>query len=98
MTDRRRDAARAHRTSGGEYRPAQASISHTIVDAETCSLKRLAWAYGCAPKGSPEERQLGALLLERVSAELVELGATWATIASEAIVEGERLRSRIDAV
>ncbi len=73
----------------------QPAIARTIAAANTCSIKRLAWAYGCAKSGSSEEAQLGQLLLDRVSAELVESGATWATIASEALVENDLLRARI---
>lgn len=32
----------------------------------TASLKRIAWAYGCAKKGSGEEAWLGNLLVEKV--------------------------------
>lgn len=30
------------------------------------SLKALAWRYGCAPKGSEEERVFGVLVVERI--------------------------------
>lgn len=72
------------------------AIRSTIANADTCSLKRLAWAYGCSPKGSSEEGQLGQLLLDRVSAELVELGATWSAIASETLAENDQLRELVD--
>lgn len=48
------------------------AIAMTIANAETSTLKRLAWAYGCARKGSDEERQLEALLLERAKATTTE--------------------------
>lgn len=35
------------------------------VPLKSLSLKRVAWAYGCAKKGSDDERKLLALLLER---------------------------------
>jgi hypothetical protein len=35
----------------------------------TATLKRVAWAYGCARKGSPEEKQLRELLLEKLAEE-----------------------------
>jgi hypothetical protein len=41
-------------------------ITSTIANAADASLKRLAWAYGCARKGSDEEKQLEALLVQRV--------------------------------
>lgn len=41
------------------------AVSRTIVSAQTASLKRLAWAYGCAKKGSDEERQLRELLVSK---------------------------------
>jgi hypothetical protein len=44
---------------------ARSSIVGIVLAPETASLKRLAWAYGCAKKGSDEERQLEVLLLER---------------------------------
>lgn len=66
MTERRKDAARANRSAPGKFAPVQASISRTIADADNVSLKRLAWAYGCAPKGSSEEKQLEELLRNRV--------------------------------
>jgi hypothetical protein len=43
------------------------AVSTTIINAATCSLKRLAWAYGCAPKGSDEERQLEQILVARIA-------------------------------
>ena len=98
MTDHRKDAARANRSGEATYRPVQQSIARTIVDAETCSLKRLAWAYGCAPKGSSEEKQLEMLLLGRAEPELNELAASWASIASEAIVAGEAHRLENDTL
>lgn len=41
----------------------------TIFDG-SASLKRIAWAYGCAKRGSEEESRLHALLLERFRAAL----------------------------
>lgn len=48
----------------------QAAVARTIINASTSSLKRIAWAFGCAPKGSDEERQLRELLLDRAKIEL----------------------------
>lgn len=44
---------------------------HTLftADLDTVSLKRLAWAYGCARKGSFEERELRRLLVEKIHRE-----------------------------
>lgn len=39
-----------------------------ITNPDSASLKRVAWAYGCAKKGSDEERQLLAVLVEKVRA------------------------------
>jgi hypothetical protein len=39
----------------------------SIFDGEA-SLKRIAWAYGCAKRGSEEESRLHALLLEKFAA------------------------------
>ena len=47
----------------------RAAVARTIVTADTASLKRLAWAFGCAKKDSDEERQLRELLLARVRKE-----------------------------
>lgn len=44
----------------------QRTVAAILVNPDACSLKRLAWAFGCAPKGSDEERQLRELLLEKV--------------------------------
>lgn len=33
------------------------------------SLKRIAWAYGCAKKGGDEERRLGELLIAKLKQE-----------------------------
>jgi len=44
--------------------------ARAVVAADAASLKRLAWAYGCARKGSDEERQLEILLRDRIAAEL----------------------------
>lgn len=38
------------------------------IDTESMSLKRLAWACGCTPKGSDEERELMDALIKRVRA------------------------------
>lgn len=35
----------------------------------TASLKRIAWAYGCAKKGSEQEARLRDLLLTKLDAE-----------------------------
>lgn len=98
MNDRRKDATRANRTSAAGFRPVQQSIARTIVDAETCSLKRLAWAYGCAPKGSSEEKQLEMLLLKRADPELNELAASWSAVAIEAIADNNALRAEIETL
>jgi len=98
MSDRRKDAALANRSSAPAYRPVQASIARTIVDADTCSLKRLAWAYGCAPKGSREEKALEMALLARANPELNEMCASWAAVAIEAIADSSEvaeLRARV---
>jgi hypothetical protein len=47
------------------------SVSHDtaasiLVNPDASSLKRIAWAYGCAKKGSDEERLLRAILIARV--------------------------------
>jgi len=41
------------------------SIADVLANSDRCSLKRLAWAYGCAAKGSDLERQLEAALRKR---------------------------------
>lgn len=35
-------------------------------DLETATLKRIAWAYGCAEKGSDDEKRWLAVLVERI--------------------------------
>ncbi|HET9893139.1 MAG TPA: helix-turn-helix transcriptional regulator [Mycobacterium sp.] len=45
------------------------AIRGILAEAGTVSLKRLAWAYGCAPKGSAEERELEQALRARIAAE-----------------------------
>lgn len=81
---------------GHPYRPVQAGILRTIADADTVSLKRLAWAYGCAAKGSSEEAQLEMLLLRRAEPELNELSATWSSVAIEVLAENNALRAEIE--
>ena len=39
------------------------------INPNTASIKRLAWAYGCAKKGSDEEKQLLAVLVARIQGE-----------------------------
>lgn len=39
-----------------------------VKDAATWSLKRLAWAYGCAKRGSAEEAELRRALIEKAAA------------------------------
>ena len=38
-----------------------------MIDTAGWSLKRLAWAYGCAPKDSDEERELCMALVAKAS-------------------------------
>lgn len=40
----------------------------TLSKPSEASLKKLAWAYGCAKKGSDEEKRLERLLIERIFA------------------------------
>lgn len=47
--------------------------------AQHPSLKRLAWAYGCAKKGSSEEDQLRRALLDHVVELLVDVRPTEAS-------------------
>lgn len=47
------------------------TAGHTKDSRAGWSLKRLAWAFGCAKKGSEEEKRLGAALGERVWKNLV---------------------------
>lgn len=42
-----------------------ASVAGVLRDSKA-SLKRIAWAYGCAKKDSPTEDALYTLLLDRV--------------------------------
>ncbi len=37
-----------------------------ILDVATATLKRLCWAYGCAKKGSEQERAFLAALVQRI--------------------------------
>lgn len=39
-----------------------------LINPESASLKRVAWAFGCAKKGSDEERALLEILLAKVRA------------------------------
>jgi hypothetical protein len=43
----------------------RSSTALAIIADPKCSLKRLAWAYGCSRKGSDEEREPLAILLKR---------------------------------
>ena len=43
------------------------ALANAADNAESVSTKRLAWAYGCAKKGSVEEETLYRLLVERVA-------------------------------
>jgi hypothetical protein len=49
--------------------PERISVSHDtaasiLSNPDASSLKRLAWAYGCAKKGSDEERILRSILID----------------------------------
>lgn len=44
-------------------------VASTLRNWETVSLKKLAWAYGCAKTGSDEEREPGKMLRERILGE-----------------------------
>lgn len=50
--------------------PANSSLTRTLAsilaDPTQASTKRLAWAYGYARKGSPEEAQLATILRDRI--------------------------------
>lgn len=41
--------------------------AHVLLDPKSSSLKRIAWAFGCARKGSDEERQLEAVLRAKLA-------------------------------
>ena len=41
------------------------TAASVLEDPDACSLKRAAWAYGCAKKDSDEERALLAVLLSK---------------------------------
>ena len=51
----------ANLKSGSSPRAVAQTICHP-----NASLKRIAWAFGCAKKGSDEERQLRDLLVAKV--------------------------------
>lgn len=40
-----------------------------LLSPGDCSLKRIAWAYGCSPRDSDEERQLRDLLVAKAKVE-----------------------------
>lgn len=42
------------------------SRANILIDPESASTKRIAWAFGCAKKDSDEERALYNLLVERI--------------------------------
>ena len=44
----------------------RADVLYVAENIRAASLKRIAWAYGCAKKGSDEERALLAVLVERI--------------------------------
>lgn len=60
-----RKAGRTDEDVGGVIRGACANI---FANPEQASLKRVAWAYGCAKKDSDEEGELLKLLIERMRA------------------------------
>jgi hypothetical protein len=42
------------------------TVAFRVISDPSASLKRIAWAYGCAKKGSDEERMLLDILVARV--------------------------------
>lgn len=40
-------------------------MKHGVLNIDS-SLKRIAWAYGCSPKGSEEEAEIRSLLVRKV--------------------------------
>ncbi len=46
--------------------PLNNTLLSILVDPTAASLKRLAWAYGCARKGSDVEARLLEILVDRV--------------------------------
>ena len=43
------------------------TLANVLVHPEQASLKRIAWAYGCAKKGSAKEAQLELILIDRIT-------------------------------
>lgn len=43
----------------------QRATASILIDPDTASTKRIAWAFGCAKKGSDEELALFRILRER---------------------------------
>lgn len=74
------------------------TIASVLENPDGCSLKRLAWAYGCAPKGSNEEHQLEAILRRRVAAAAVELADQCAKMHAEHRLDLRRIVQLADAL
>lgn len=51
------------------------AVAAILVDPDTASTKRLAWAFGCAKKDSDEEIALYKILRERFEKLIAERGA-----------------------
>lgn len=51
---------------GNDGRGLDRQFASILIEPHKASLKRLAWAYGCAKKGSDEEARLLKLMRERV--------------------------------
>lgn len=45
------------------------TVKSIIENPDGCSLKRIAWAFGCSRKGSEEERKLEEIIKSRIASE-----------------------------
>lgn len=59
---------------GERVREPNAAQLGVLDDPDSCTLKRAAWAYGCAAKGSEVEAKLLAILIRKVDAETPRFG------------------------
>lgn len=69
-----------------------------IEDPDSCTLKRIAWAFGCARKDSDEERMLHDILVSRVTDERTDVTWTFTQTGRAARVIGVKSTAERDVV
>ena len=58
----------------GQRHGVERQVAGILIDPDGASIKRIAWAFGCAKKDSDEETALYRVLRDRMAKVLAERG------------------------